>query len=29
LLGGETKTRIPTYCTGNDIEQHIQFGYKR
>ena len=29
LLGGETKPRIPTYCTGNDIEQHIQFGYKR
>lgn len=29
LLGGETKARIPTYCTGNDIEQHIQFGYKR
>lgn len=29
LLGGETKPRIPTYCTGNDIEQHIEFGYKR
>src|SRR6185436_484221 len=29
LLGGETKRRIPTYCTGNDIEQHIKFGYKR
>ena len=29
LLGGETKSRIPTYCTGNDIEQHIEFGYKR
>src|SRR5215467_1442874 len=29
LLGGETKPRIPAYCTGNDIEQHIQFGYKR
>jgi L-rhamnonate dehydratase len=29
LLGGETKSRIPAYCTGNDIEQHIQFGYKR
>ena len=29
LLGGETKARIPTYCTGNDIEQHIQFGYHR
>jgi L-alanine-DL-glutamate epimerase-like enolase superfamily enzyme len=29
LLGGETKPRIPAYCTGNDIEQHIQFGFKR
>ena len=29
LLGGETKPRIPTYCTGNDLEQHIQFGYNR
>jgi len=29
LLGGETKTRIPAYCTGNDIEQHIEFGFKR
>jgi len=29
LLGGATKTRIPAYCTGNDIEQHIEFGYKR
>ncbi len=29
LLGGETKPRIPAYCTGNDIEQHIEFGYKR
>ena len=28
LLGGETKARIPTYCTGNDIEQHMKFGYK-
>jgi L-rhamnonate dehydratase len=28
LLGGQTKARIPTYCTGNDIEQHLQFGYK-
>ena len=27
LLGGETKSRIPAYCTGNDIEQHIEFGY--
>jgi len=29
LLGGQTKDRIPTYCTGNDIEQHVEFGYKR
>ncbi len=29
LLGGETKPRIPAYCTGNDVEQHIQFGFKR
>lgn len=29
LLGGETKARIPAYCTGNDIDQHIEFGYKR
>jgi L-alanine-DL-glutamate epimerase-like enolase superfamily enzyme len=29
LLGGATKTRIPAYCTGNDIEQHLKFGFKR
>ena len=29
LLGGETKSRIPAYCTGNDVEQHLKFGYKR
>jgi L-rhamnonate dehydratase len=29
LLGGETKDRIPSYCTGNDIEQHVEFGYKK
>jgi L-rhamnonate dehydratase len=29
LLGGETKARIPCYCTGNDVEQHVAFGYKR
>ncbi len=29
ILGGETKSRIPAYCTGNDIEQHIEFGFKR
>lgn len=29
LLGGETKPRIPSYCTGNDIGQHLEFGFKR
>ena len=29
LLGGETKPRIPSYCTGNDIEQHLEFGYTK
>jgi len=29
LLGGETKPRTPTYCTGNDIEQHVAFGFKK
>jgi L-rhamnonate dehydratase len=29
LLGGETKAHIPAYCTGNDVEQHLKFGYKR
>lgn len=29
LLGGATKERIPAYCTGNDIEQHVEFGFKR
>lgn len=29
LLGGATKDRIPSYCTGNDIEQHLKFGFKR
>jgi L-rhamnonate dehydratase len=29
LIGGETKESIPAYCTGNDIEQHLQFGFKR
>ncbi|MBM3747072.1 MAG: L-rhamnonate dehydratase [Acidobacteria bacterium] len=29
LLGGATKDRIPAYCTGNDIEQHLQFGYTK
>jgi len=29
LIGGETKERIPSYCTGNDLEQHAEFGFKR
>jgi L-rhamnonate dehydratase len=29
LLGGETKDRIPAYCTGNDIDQHVEFGYTK
>ncbi len=29
LIGGETKERIPSYCTGNDIEQHVEFGFKK
>ena len=29
LLGGATKPRIPAYCTGNDVDQHIEFGFKR
>ncbi|MBI3683527.1 MAG: L-rhamnonate dehydratase [Acidobacteria bacterium] len=29
LIGGEAKDRVPAYCTGNDIEQHIEFGYQR
>lgn len=29
LIGGEVKDRIPAYCTGNDIEQHVEFGYTK
>src|SRR5438270_1464993 len=29
LLGGETKPRIVSYCTGNDTEQHFKFGYTK
>ena len=29
LLGEETKAKIPGYCTGNDLEQHVEFGYKK
>ncbi|MBS1877025.1 MAG: L-rhamnonate dehydratase [Acidobacteria bacterium] len=29
LIGGEVKPRVPAYCTGNDIEQHVEAGFKR
>jgi len=29
LIGGEVRDRMPAYCTGNDIEQHVAFGYKK
>ncbi|MCZ6794017.1 MAG: twin-arginine translocation signal domain-containing protein [Planctomycetota bacterium] len=29
LLGGAARPRIPAYCTGNDIEQHVEFGFKK
>jgi L-rhamnonate dehydratase len=29
LLGGRIRPRVPAYCTGNDVEQHIEFGFKR
>jgi L-alanine-DL-glutamate epimerase-like enolase superfamily enzyme len=29
LFGGECKPRIPAYCTGNDIEQHVEFGFTK
>jgi L-rhamnonate dehydratase len=29
LLGGETKPRVPAYCTGNDIEQHVEAGFRK
>jgi L-rhamnonate dehydratase len=29
ILGGETKPRLPAYCTGNDIEQHVETGFKK
>ncbi len=29
LLGGEVRERTPAYCTGNDVDQHIAFGFKR
>ena len=29
LIGGEVKPRVPAYCTGNDIEQHIDYGFTK
>ena len=29
LIGGAVKPRMPAYCTGNDLEQHIEAGFKR
>lgn len=29
LLGGRIHERVPAYCTGNDFEQHAEFGYTR
>lgn len=29
LLGGRIHDRVPAYCTGNDFEQHAEFGYTR
>jgi len=29
MLGGRAKPRVPAYCTGNDIEQHVEFGYTK
>ncbi len=29
LLGGRTWQRVPAYATGNDIEQSVQFGFKK
>ncbi len=29
LIGGAVKPRVPAYCTGNDIDQHIEAGFTR
>jgi L-rhamnonate dehydratase len=29
LIGGEVRDRCPIYCTGNDIEQHVEFGFTK
>ncbi len=29
LLGKTTKQRVPAYCTGNNVEQAVEFGFKK
>lgn len=29
LLGGHARDRMPVYCTGNDIEQHVEYGFNK
>ncbi len=29
LLGGGNRQRVPAYCTGNNIEQAVEFGFKK
>lgn len=29
LLGGTARQRVPGYCTGNNIEQAVEFGFKK
>jgi L-rhamnonate dehydratase len=29
LIGGAVKPRVPAYCTGNDIDQHLEAGFRR
>jgi L-rhamnonate dehydratase len=29
LLGGASRERVPCYCTGNNIEQAVEFGFKK
>jgi L-rhamnonate dehydratase len=29
LLGGGSRERVPCYCTGNDLEHSVKFGFKK
>jgi L-rhamnonate dehydratase len=29
LLGGTDRERVPCYCTGNNVEQAVEFGFKK